>query len=352
MSVIVVGAGVIGASIAWNLTRAGADVTVIDGGMPAASGSSFGWINASFYADDAHHRLRAEGLAAYGRLMEAVQGMPVRNSGALWWEAQGEALHQMQADLEALGYPVDHVTRVQAEAMEPDLNGLPQDMLKFPSESAAEAAELAAALLRASGAQVVSGVRVLGISQKDGAVCGVETTVGRMDAERVVVAAGNGAPDILETVGVALPMLTRPGVLVTTKPVAAKIDHILVTPHGEVRQLPDGRILASAVANHQGDDASAVTELPEEIAARVLGWLDPMIAGETLNWDKVALAYRPVPSDGLPVIGAVGPRGLHVAVMHSGVTLAAIVGEVVSAEVLGKGSDIELLAPYRPARFQ
>jgi glycine/D-amino acid oxidase-like deaminating enzyme len=119
-----------------------------------------------------------------------------------------------------------------------------------------------------------------------------------------------------------------------------------------VRQLPDGRILASAVANHQGDNATDVTERPKDIAARVLRWLDPLVADATLDWDRVALACRPMPEDGLPVIGVAGPTGLHLAVMHSGVTLAAITGEAVAAEVLGQGAEYgPLLAPYRPSRF-
>ena len=59
-----------------------------------------------------------------------------------------------------------------------------------------------------------------------------------------------------------------------------------------------------------------------------------------------------MPEDGLPVIGEVGPKGLHVAVMHSGVTLAAITGEAVSAEIMEQGGYDGLLAPYRPQRFQ
>ncbi len=354
MKVVIVGAGMIGVSIAWQLAHRGAEVIVVDGGLPAATSASFGWINASFYHDEAHHRLRVASMAAYRRMMVARPDLPICMCGALWWEEQGAALHDMKAKLQALEYRVEHLSHAQAQRMEPDLTGLPQDLLQFPSEGAAEAGALAVALIRASGARVVSGVRVTGIAVERGAVCGVETQIGRIGADRVVIAAGNGAPEILNSVGVDLPMLVRPGVMVKTKPVKARISQILVTPHGEVRQLPDGRLMASAVANHQGDTATEVTEQAEVIAARLLGWLDPMIANETLGWDQVMLAYRPVPADGLPVIGQAGPAGLHIAVMHSGVTLAAFVGEAVAREVDGEASnsDIELLASYRPDRFQ
>ena len=353
MKTIIVGAGIIGSAIAFQMSRAGAQVVVIDAGLPAATDNSFGWINASFYADAAHHRLRAASIDAYGRLLTQIPKLPVQMAGALCFEDQGAVLDKMQSDLATLGYPVERLKHAQAKALEGDVSGFPTEILRFPSEGAAEVSACAAALMAASGAHVISGVRVTGVLHDDGTVCGVQTDTQQIEGTNVIVAAGTGAPDILASVGVELPMLTRPGALVTTKQIAAKINHVLVTPHGEVRQMPDGRLLASAVANHQGDASSDVTETDDEISARVLAWLDPMIKGDPLEADKVAVALRPVPEDGLPVIGQVGPKGLHVAVMHSGVTLAAIVGEAVAAEVMGNTQIYaDLLAPYRPARFQ
>lgn len=351
MKTIVVGAGVIGASIAWHLDRAGCEVVVIDGGQPAASSHSFGWINASFFADTAHHRLRVAGIEAYRRLARAVPDAPITTTGALWWEGQGAALQAMKASLQRLNYPVEELTAAQVAADEPTLAEPPQEALRFSAEGCAEVAELADVLLASASAPRLQGVTVQGIRVDGGVARGVETSVGTITADRVVIAAGNGAPDILASAGVSLPMLVRPGVLVKTKPITGRINHVLVTPHGEARQLPDGRMLASAVANHQGDDASEVADHPDAIAARVLGWLGPMV-GQEVTLDEVAVAYRPVPRDGLPVVGAVEPKGLHVAVMHSGATLAAIIGEITADEVLGKGDHSDLVAPYRPQRFQ
>lgn len=352
MRVVIVGAGVIGASIAWHLSRMGAAVTLVDAGFPAASATSFGWINASFYKDAAHHRLRAAGLSSYHRLVQAVPDLPINFCGALWWEAQGADLRALQNALEELKYPVAALDAPELRDIEPQIKDLPSEALRFDGEGCADVAALASALVRASGARLVSGVQVTGIATSAGAVTGVTTTLGAIDADRVIVAAGNGAPDVLASVNVALPMLKRPGVLVTTAPIRGRIRSILVTPHGEIRQLPDGRLLASAVANHQGDDASEVTDTPQVIADRVMAWIRPLIGQNDVSWEAVRLAYRPVPKDGLPVIGAVGPDGLHVAVMHSGATLAAIVGEAVAAEALGQGGYDDLLAPYRSVRFQ
>ena len=60
---------------------------------------------------------------------------------------------------------------------------------------------------------------------------------------------------------------------------------------------------------------------------------------------------RPVPGDGLPVVGQGPIQGLWIAVMHSGATLAPVVAELLAEEITG-GPKSPLLAHFRPARFQ
>ena len=57
-SVLVVGAGIIGAASAYALQSAGAQVTIVDAGGETATDASFGWINACFHHDTAHFHLR------------------------------------------------------------------------------------------------------------------------------------------------------------------------------------------------------------------------------------------------------------------------------------------------------
>ena len=68
-----------------------------------------------------------------------------------------------------------------------------------------------------------------------------------------------------------------------------------------------------------------------------------------LEW--LSLGFRPMPLDEYPVVGALpATPAVHVAVTHSGVTLAPILGRWMSAEVMD-GVRVEALAPYRPERF-
>ena len=81
---------------------------------------------------------------------------------------------------------------------------------------------------------------------------------------------------------------------------------------------------------------------------RIAAYLPPAKAAA---YDFLTLGFRPMPLDGYPVVGAIpGAAGLYVVVTHSGVTLAPILGESVTREILA-GERVDSLAPYRPERF-
>ena len=79
-----------------------------------------------------------------------------------------------------------------------------------------------------------------------------------------------------------------------------------------------------------------------------------LLAGlDDTDWDEVSYAERPVPQDGLPVVGPIGD-GVYVACLHSGITLGPIVAELAAADMSGHLTNAQAaaLAPYRPDRFQ
>ncbi|MEO0358657.1 MAG: FAD-dependent oxidoreductase, partial [Pseudomonadota bacterium] len=81
--IIIIGGGIIGAATAWHMTRVGAQVTVLDAGG-GATGASFGWVNASYYADHDHFRLRAAGMQAWSDLI-AQLGLVADARGSIVW---------------------------------------------------------------------------------------------------------------------------------------------------------------------------------------------------------------------------------------------------------------------------
>lgn len=357
MHVIVVGAGVIGALTAYQLAHAGAEVTVVEANRPAsaASGASFGWINASFYLDEDHFALRAAAMAAHRRLGQALKTTATVWQGCLCWEEQGAAFDARHATLKALGYDVREVDRTAFAALEPEI-AAPDRALCFEREGAVDLSRLCHDALDAAtslGARLLAGVPVLGIDVKAGRVAGIRWSGGVIPADQVILATGVKTQELLAGVDVPVPMLDRPGLMLRTEPLPPLLSHILVAPGQELRQDRAGRLLAPVAAGHQSDVTERIEENPVALADEAARRVGRLI-GRRVRWEHVALAHRPVPADGRPVLGSVGPEGLYVSTMHSGATLAPLAAEIAAREVLGMPLPDEaaaLVAPYRPQRF-
>lgn len=352
-SVIIVGAGIIGAVTALQLARAGCKVTVVAAGGADATAASFGWINASFYLDDDHHRLRVMGMAAWHRLLANVP-VAVDWSGCLCWDMAGEELERTYAALRTHDYPVERLTRDQVAALEPALTDPPEEALFFPQEGAAPSAAVVSALLLAGQAQGVRVLRNVAVTRVlAGDAPALETTGGRLQADQIVLAAGTGTAALAETMGAAVPLVPRPAYILRTAPVPPLLSHVLATPIGEIRQEPSGHILMPVAVGHQSDTSEFLAQRPEAAADGAMDRLRGMLkGGDALHWAEVIRAERPVPQDGLPVIGALRD-GVYIACLHSGITLGPLVGELVAREVTGRGDNAvaAMLAPYRPERF-
>ena len=76
----------------------------------------------------------------------------------------------------------------------------------------------------------------------------------------------------------------------------------------------------------------------------------PALKGVKLK--EVPRGHRPVPNDGKPIIGLTAEiQNLHVVATDSGATLAPIIGEFSALEI-AEGAGIDLLQPFRLARFR
>jgi hypothetical protein len=90
---VVVGAGIVGASVAYHAARAGAVVTLVDADRPGAgvTANSFAWIGASGVRTGPAAGLRATATEEYRRLEAELPGLPVTWSGSLSWGAENGA---------------------------------------------------------------------------------------------------------------------------------------------------------------------------------------------------------------------------------------------------------------------
>ena len=381
MRVAVIGAGVVGGAIAFHLARRGVEVTLIDAGEPGmgATSHSFAWIN-SFGKEPRHYgalnRRALDTWDRFARLLDADVGL--RWGGQLTWAAtdeDAEALARKVARLQSWGYVARMVDEAEMLRLEPGLrpgtvraaaysdnDGHVQGTLAAQT-CASRVQQLGGSLMFGSpvtglamNALRVTEVQLAGGSVPGGSVADASVAGTEVACDAVVLAAGVATTRLAEMAGVYVPQEESPGVVVRTAPMAPvlrTVAALYAPPTGKqglpvhVRQSPDGIVMMG----EGSQESLARDDSPEhaaEILARAAGYL-PELASATPV--PVPVGYRPMPVDGLPVLGFTRTvPNLYVALMHSGITLAPLVGELAAMEILD-GARVDILEHYRPERF-
>lgn len=349
--IIVIGAGIIGASIAWHLSRRGASVTVVAqqiGGV--ATPNSFAWINASWGNPEFYFRVRHRSMTEWSRLKADLPDIPLSWCGGLSWDLPEPELDAYAAQHHGWGYGIQPVNRATSAMLEPNLANPPDYALHVAEEGAVEPVAAAKLLLedaRRRGAILSSSVEVKGLLRQGKRIVGIETSEGPTHADHVVLAAGAGTAALAASADILVPLETPPGLIVHSRPVGKMLNGLVMAPELHLRQTAEGRIIAGGDfgGTDPGDNPQAAADaLFAKVRATLKG-------GEGLELDFHTLGYRPTPKDGLPILGNIGGApGLYFAVLHSGVTLAPLVGLLAAQEIVD-GSEAHELAPFRLSRF-
>lgn len=363
---VVVGAGILGAAVAARLAAAGLRVTLLDQDQPgrATSRWSFAWINSNDKGPRPYHDLNHAGIRAWAELAPDLDGDAwYRPVGHVELAAAGTAA-ELEARVERLtgwGYPARLVDAAEAAALEPALL-VPPDAAAafFPGEGYLLTEPLIARLVaraESHGAHVLAGEpgRVTGL--EPGAEPRVRTAAGAvLEADDVVCCAGRWTPALAE-----VPLIpwqnqgsTAPGLVVRVGPVplAPGLVRLAHTPELSLRPHPGGLLHLEA------EDASAAVDLhtPEPELRRWAGELLRRARRTVRGLDdarvvELKVCARPLPADGQSIVGRIpGAPGIYVAVTHSGVTLAARLAGLITAD-LTTGTPPAPLTPYTPARF-
>jgi glycine/D-amino acid oxidase-like deaminating enzyme len=338
--IVVVGAGIVGASIAYHLARRGAPVTLYDRARAAgqATEKSFAWINATWGNPEPYFRLRFLSMGEWRRLEDELGGrLGVAWQGCLIWDLADHELEDFCRRHAAWGYDVRLVERAEIAALEPGLMAPPARAAYAAGDGTIEPAVATRALL-AAAAELGAEIRL------DTEV--TDPTPGAIGADVCVLAAGVGSADLCARVGFELPMRPTAGLLAHSKPIAPLLRHVIEAPGLHMKQ-ERSRIVA-------GQDFGG-GPAPNDVEAegrRLLDLVKRHVRGaDGLELDRVTVGLRPMPQDGMPVVGFVPDLpGLYLATMHSGITLAPAVGRFTAMEILD-GTRVELLEPYRPERF-
>lgn len=362
--IIVIGGGIVGASVTFRLAQMGANVTLLEAGQIAGgtTAGSFAWINSSGKEPDHYHQLNVDGMAELLGLARELGSAPwLHLSGNIEWAEETSDQTALRAKVEKLrsrGYPAELVSREEAQRLEPaiQIGDLVEDVARYPSEGYVYPRLLVGRLVQAAkvaGARVQSMTPVTEILSEGGRVSGVVTKDGdRISADVVVSCLGRWTDRLSDMVGVSVPMAPTIGHLVISSPSPAQLVAVVHAPSISLRPDGAGRIMmrSGPIDRTIGED-TRTCPLPEfasavmEAATRVL----PDLASASI--DAVRIAARSIPQDGLPVVGPIDSvAGLYVACTHSGVTLGPLLGRLVAKEVISDSLNSRL-APYRPSRL-
>jgi glycine/D-amino acid oxidase-like deaminating enzyme len=331
--VVVVGAGIVGASVAYHAARAGAAVTLVDAGRPGAgvTADSFAWVAASGLRTGPAAGLRATATEEYRRVEAELPGLPVTWSGSLSWRAEGGA--------PAAGPGQEIVDAATVMMLEPNLRQPPEWAMWAPGDGAVNPVGVTERLVtgaRDHGARVQLDTAVTAVRRDaTGRVAGVETAAGPFSGTTVVLAAGVATVALGAPLGVCVPVEPSPCPLFRLRAPAGLVRTVVNTQDFDLRQVAEDRLIAAA-------------DSPEQTLAAVRSTFRGAGSVELLS---TRLGARPMPADGEPIVGPVAEvPGLYLAVMHAAVTLAPAVGRLIAQELVD-GTVEPALSGCRPDRF-
>ncbi|AUW57802.1 FAD-binding oxidoreductase [Sphingobium sp. SCG-1] len=351
--VIVIGAGIMGASISYHLAARGAEVVILDKAQPGsgATQGSFAWINA--YARDPlpYYDLHVAGILGWQRLaLEIGPALRIQWGGSVEWvgeDLQAEALKVNALARARMGLSVRLVDPVEIGALLPGVRTGPVAAAAFCENEAtldpSHATNILLEKAQAHGAKLVYPCDVTELRATGGRVQGIMTNRGEMNADHFVLASGFPSAALAQQIGVDASLVEGSGVLAHSKAMAPIIDRVVLLPKFSIKQNPDGRIVAGY--HFAGSRSLAPTEaLGRQMFAEAAAYFPKMRHAELDFMTVGRPAWR---KDGLATAGTVRSHlNLFVAVMNNGLTMAPIIGQLAAIEILD-GVQTAMLDPYR-----
>jgi glycine/D-amino acid oxidase-like deaminating enzyme len=361
LKVAVIGAGIVGSSVAYRLSEGGAEIVLIDGAEPASgtTSTSFAWVNANNKLPREYFDLNLAGMREHERLHDEIGGPWLHSSGNLIWAA-GEEQENVEGRVERLrswSYAAEMLPASTVnEKLEPGATFPDPDLqiAHFPEESWVDAPALTRTLVEAAtrnGAHKHFGNAVSGIEVKGEGVMLQLEDGDAIYADCVVNATGAKADSVAEMVGRELPLDVFPGLLVRVAVPGKPLRHLMHTPRINVRPDGPGYILLhhDSIDERLTDDFAGTGDLLcAELLERARLVLPALGEAEVA---EARFGMRPVPADGHSCVGALSEiPGYYEAVTHSGVTLGPLIGRLLAREIL-TGEVDPLIAPFRANRF-
>lgn len=366
--IIIIGGGINGVATAYHLARKGMNVRVIEKQQLGSMAS--GWTLGGVRQSGRHHAELPLALSA----VEEWQGLSdqlkndtgyVQSGNMRLARSAQEAtfIKTMVAEQRNRGLTLDLLSGDKARKHAPALSDSITLASLCPSDGFANPLATVHAYAQAAqefGAEIIEHCAVLGITTRNGQVTGVETSVGHLYADRVVVAAGTHTPALLRPLEIHLPLSVQCVRVIETVPIPLLFQHVFGVAQANCagRQDQQGRFrYTTGIGPYHGDSEKWTVEglnpSPQEIQslrALAAGFLPAL--GE-IEIDKTWGGLIDLTPDALPVIDRSKTyQGLVIGAGFSGhgfgiaPTTARILAALVSGDHIAHD-----ITPFRLDRF-
>lgn len=409
---LVVGAGIVGVSIAEALAREGADVVVVDRGdvgrgcseanagwvtpcfamplpRPGLMGTALRWMadpDSPFYVQPrptpsrlrwlirfglsmgrrdfvagtgALVELSRYSLDEYARIDQELPGrIGLQRCGLMMVALTAKGYRGARSDAEMLtrfGVRSEFLDTEGARRLEPALIGDVSGVVYYPDEAHLQplaAVETIAQRARESGARFNGGAEVFDFDVAGGRVREVRTTRGAIAADKIVLAAGSWSSGLARRLGLRVPLLGGKGysMMVQAPTPAPTIPMMVLERKVAITPYGDDLRLAGTLELVDGDESIS----PRRVASIRRGATAVLGVPESAQADRVWRGLRPCTPDGLPIIGPARTLdNVFLATGHQmlGVQTGPATGRLASDLLLGRDPTFDP-APFRPHRFR
>lgn len=360
--VVILGAGVAGSALAYALSEADVDVTLVERHLEtAATGRSAGILTVQLWNELDVALAQATQTLATSLLGDGPQGfLRVGFLRATQLEEDLPAMARRVEEYRAWGCQAEVLDQSDLETRFPlletaDLVG----GVYTPGDGYVDPYELASTLLsqaRSRGRVQLRTAAARGLRSQGGSLKGVETSQGFIPAERVVVALGAWSPGWLRTQGLSLPLKPYRTQALLSRPVdLPEVPMFHELPEGcYFRPDQEGLLLGDGTEEREADPDRYNSQADFRLQAEIAEWISrriPRLTGLELarGWAGVCGATP----DRFPLVGPISEvEGLYVLAGFNGLGImrSPPLAEALAAHLVGRKPAVDL-RPLRPSRF-
>ncbi len=349
---LIIGAGVIGNSIAYHLSeRSREKILVLDKKFPLSgtSGSTQAWVwvhnkNPSWYAEFSMYSAEL-----YPYLSKKIGDVEYKRTGGLspfFNEADREKAEKLAEAYREIGIKIKVLTRAEVLEKEPHLNPAVAGATFSKIDGNVNPFRLVDMFMRAAKKQGVEYsyyTSVTGVEKKNDYYI-VKSTKGIYRCKNLLLAGGTWSREIGKMLGINIPINQLRGQILVTEPLKPFLNYTI----SGMRQANNGEVLIGYSMEQAGFNRATTLDVIQETANLAQHYVP------AIRKAKIVRAFsgiRAMPEDGFPILGKIpGYDNLYLAATHSGVTLAPLIGTLMT-ELLVEGETSIPIDRYSISRF-